>query len=159
MGRTRQNWNFGWQGSIYDKSNAFWTNLHPKGKGEGEPQGVLWIDHELETFATRVPAASGIDTCPQAILKFLCPSSLDYREPSTESRLTQLWLCIILRYQSQSRRSFLVSMAKFMKPILNECNVLSLQLHLRRIYFMNYCKILEILAVVFILWYHRLLIS
>ena len=37
------------------------------------------IDPRLGAAALRAPAASREDSCPQAILKFYRPSSLDYR--------------------------------------------------------------------------------
>ena len=41
--------------------------------------GGFGIDHRLGAAALRAPAASREDSCPQAILKFHHPSSLDYR--------------------------------------------------------------------------------
>ena len=38
-----------------------------------------WNQPWLDAIASRVPAASRADSQPQAILKFHCPSSLDYR--------------------------------------------------------------------------------
>ena len=52
------------------------TTLPP---GPTRTPGGFDIDHRLGAAALRAPAASREDSCPQTILKFHHPSSLDYR--------------------------------------------------------------------------------
>ena len=47
--------------------------------GPTHTPGGFGIDPRLGAAALRAPAASREDSCPQAILKFYRPSSLDYR--------------------------------------------------------------------------------
>ena len=54
----------------YDNYIVPKTNLHPN--------DLLEFDHWLCLVTTRAPAAFREDSCPQVILKFHCPSSLDY---------------------------------------------------------------------------------
>ena len=55
------------------------TTTSPPGPDQPAPQGGVGIDSRLDAAALKAPAASREDSCPQAILKFHLPSSLDYR--------------------------------------------------------------------------------
>ena len=46
---------------------------HPT-QDQSKPPGGFEIDHRIGSAATRAPAASKVDSCPQAILKFHHPS-------------------------------------------------------------------------------------
>ena len=56
---------------------SFWQP-HPT-KDQPAPPGGIGIDPRLGAPALRAPEASREDSCPQAILKFHHPGSLDYR--------------------------------------------------------------------------------
>ena len=71
MRGTQQNRSLVWQEGPYDNHTAPRTNPHP--------QGGFGIDHRLGVAALRIPAASREDFRPQAILKFHCPSCLNYK--------------------------------------------------------------------------------
>ena len=52
---------------------------HTQPRTNPNSQGEFGIDPRIGVAATRAPVASREDSCPQAILKVHCPSSLDYR--------------------------------------------------------------------------------
>ena len=65
------------QVGIWSEMGSLWQP-HPT-QDQSAPQGGFEIDTRICVAATRAPAASKVDSHPQAILKFHRPSSLDYR--------------------------------------------------------------------------------
>ena len=57
---------------------SFWQP-HPTQDQPTTPEGFE-IDSRIDVGTPRAPAVSKEDSCPQAILKFHRPSSLDYRD-------------------------------------------------------------------------------
>ena len=65
------------QVGIWSEMGSLWQP-HPT-QDQPAPPGGFEIDPRIGAAATRAPAASKVDSHPQAILKFHRPSSLDYR--------------------------------------------------------------------------------
>ena len=65
------------QVGIWSEMGSLWQP-HPT-QDQPAPPGGFEIDPRIGLAATRAPAASKVDSCPQAILKFHRLSSLDYR--------------------------------------------------------------------------------
>ena len=65
------------QVGIWSEMGSLWQP-HPT-QDQPAPPGGFEIDPRIGAAVTTAPAASKVDSCPQAILKFHSPSSLDYR--------------------------------------------------------------------------------
>ena len=65
------------QVGIWSEMGSFWQP-HPN-QDQPAPPGGFEIDFRIGATAPRAPAASMVDSRPQAILKFQRLSSLDYR--------------------------------------------------------------------------------
>ena len=65
------------QAGIWSEMWSLWQP-HPT-QDQPAPPGGVEIDSRIGAATPRAPAASKENSCPQAILKFRPPSSLDYK--------------------------------------------------------------------------------